>query len=60
MLLDIILLALSPRIYAYDFTSCDMSCDCSHMSLHHPRNKKNKNKRKIKSRKIDKKKRKSK
>ena len=60
MFLNIILLALSSRIYAYDIILCDMSCDCGHMSLHHPRNKRNKNKRKIKSRKIDKKERKSK
>jgi len=42
--------------------SCDASCDCSHMPLHHPRNERNgkEKKRKIKLKKIDKKKRKSK
>ena len=34
-----------------------MSCDCGHMSLHHPRNKE-KRKRKIKLKKLDKRKRK--
>jgi len=39
-----------------------MLCDCSHIPLHHPRNKRKakKRKREIKSKKIDKKKRKSK
>ena len=41
--------ALSSTLYVYDI----MLCGCSHMPLHCPRNK-------IKSRKIDKKKRKSK
>ena len=37
--------------------SCDILCDCGHVPLHCPRNKR---KRKIKSKKIDKKKEKSK
>ena len=32
---DIIFLVLSSRVQAYDFTLCDMSCDSSHMPLHH-------------------------
>ena len=33
MLLDIILLVPSSRIEAYNLTSCNISCDCSHMSI---------------------------
>ena len=32
---DIILPVLSPRVWTYDLTSCDMSCDHSHVPLHH-------------------------
>ena len=31
---DIILLVLSSRVQAYDFTSYEISCDCSHVPLH--------------------------
>ena len=51
------LLACSSQIYAYDLTSCDMSCNLSHVPLHcqNKNKKKKKNKRKKnKSRKIDK------
>jgi len=46
--------------YAYDVTSCDMSCDCDVTCLFivTKRKKKFKRKRNIKSRKIDKRKRK--
>jgi len=53
--LNVILPASSLRFEADNIMLCDMLCDCSHMSLYHP-----KNKREIKSKKIDKKKRKSK
>ena len=48
MLLDIIFLVPSHPIQAYDLTSCDMSCDCSHVPLHHQI----KNKKKIKRKEI--------
>ena len=32
---DIILLVLFSRVWAYDLTSCDMSCDCIYVPLHH-------------------------
>ena len=35
MYLDIILLASSLQVQTYNVTSCDMSCDHSHVSLHH-------------------------
>ena len=57
MYFNIILLVSSSIFKAYHIILYDMSCDHSHMPLHCSRNKR---KRKIKSRKIDKKKRKSK
>ena len=49
-------------LQAYDIISCDILYDYNHIPLYHPRNKRNKkeNKRKIKLKKTDKKKRKSK
>ena len=63
MCLDIILLILSFRVWAYDLTSCDMSCDYIYVPLHHQiiikgKEKKSQKKRNIRSRKIDKRKRK--
>ena len=54
------LLAHSNQVQAYDLTSCDMSCNLSHVSLHHQKEKEKENqkKRNMKSRKIDKRKRK--
>ena len=56
MLSDIIVLNSSTIFQTYDLISCDASCDCSHVPLHHLR----KTKLKIKSKKIKKTKRKSK
>jgi len=53
---DIIVPVPSIMFQTYDIISCDASCDCGHVPLHHPKE----NKRKIRLRKIDKKKRKSK
>jgi len=66
MLLDVILLVCSYSVQAYDLTSCDMSCDHIHVPLHYlkrrrkskSKEKENQKKRNIKSRKIDKRKRK--
>ena len=52
MYLDIILLVLSPRIDAYDFTSCDISCDNSYVPLSSSNNKKEKEKKSQKKRNI--------
>ena len=52
------LLACSSQVQAYDLISYDMSCNLSHMPLHHQKEKENQKKRNIKSRKIDKRKRK--
>ena len=57
---DIILLLSFSKFCAYDLTSCDISCDYSHVPLHHQnkkeKKKKSQKKRNIKSRKIDKRK----
>ena len=42
ILFDIIFLAPSSKIYTYDLTLCDMLCDYSHISLHCPRKRKEK------------------
>jgi len=54
---DIIILVSSTLFQIYDITLYNILCDCSHMSLHYLKEKK---KRKIKSKKIDKNKIKSK
>ena len=36
---NIILLVPSPKVYAYDLTSCDMSCYHCHVPPHHPKSK---------------------
>ena len=37
---DIIVLNPSTTFQTYDFISCEISCNCSHVSLHHPRKRK--------------------
>ena len=56
--LDIIILVFSTMFQIYDITSCNISCDHYYMPLHYPI-KENKIKIKIKSRKINKRKIKS-
>ena len=54
---NIIVLNPSTIFQTYDFISCDILCDCDHMSLYYPRKKKEKKKKlklKIKSKKINK------
>jgi len=58
---NIIVLVSSTPFQIYDIILCNALCDHNHIPLHHPRKEKekeNQKKRNIKSRKIDKKKRK--